>query len=282
VNITQGSGNLFGIKPSRTYNVRNIAAYTAYDPNRRNYWLWPGAGIAGSNVLANGIYVSLNPVPGADDGWTNAPFEPQYLKLYDVTSPAAPAAPSTPKPYALGTTATFSWTPLVDPDGGVSAYHLVVGTSPGASNVFNSTVIAAAQIITNTFGTTNYARVSALNNAGIEGPFSPASTGTVFLDPNADSDLDGMSNAAEDIAGTNPFDPSSLLRILSLADANLLTWSSVSGKAYRVWVAADLPADLATNFAPISGIITASGPTAAWLTPSPTNPATFYRVNPLP
>jgi len=71
--------------------VKNLAAYLGADPNRRNYWLWDG-GIAGSNLLANGIYVSLNPVPTSAAGWTNAPFEAQYLKLYDVTPPPAPAA----------------------------------------------------------------------------------------------------------------------------------------------------------------------------------------------
>ena len=93
MNITQNGANLFGIQPGRIYNVRNIAAYTAIDPNRRNYWLW-GSGIAGSNVLANGVFVSLNPVPTSNAGWTTAPFEAQYLKLYDVTPPATLAAPS--------------------------------------------------------------------------------------------------------------------------------------------------------------------------------------------
>ena len=183
MNITQNGANLFGIKPGRTYNVRNIAAYTAYDPNRRNYWLWGGGGIAGSNVLANGVFVSLNPVPTADSAWTNAPFEAQYLKLYDVTPPAAPAAPSTPKPYAIGTSATFSWPALVDPDGGISGYHVQVGTSPGGSNVLNLTVAGTTVTATNTYGQTLYARVSAINNAGIEGPFSPNSAGTILLDP---------------------------------------------------------------------------------------------------
>ena len=183
VNITQNGANLFGIKPGRTYNVRNIAAYTAYDANRRNYWLWGAGGVAGSNVLANGVFVSLNPVPTANSGWTNAPFEAQYLKLYDVTPPAAPAAPSTPKPYALGTSATFSWPPLADPDGGISAYHIEVGTSPGASNVLNLTVVGTTVAATNTYGQTLYACVSAINNAGIEGPFSPNSAGTILLDP---------------------------------------------------------------------------------------------------
>ena len=86
INITQNGANLFGIKPGRIYNVKNIAAYTGVDPNRRNYWLWNGGagGVAGSNVLANGVSVALNPVPTTNGGWTSAPFEAQYLKLYDV------------------------------------------------------------------------------------------------------------------------------------------------------------------------------------------------------
>ena len=33
---------------------------------------------------------SLNPVPASDSAWTNAPFEAQYLKLYDVTPAGRP------------------------------------------------------------------------------------------------------------------------------------------------------------------------------------------------
>jgi hypothetical protein len=278
VNITQGSGNLFGIKPARIYNVRNIAAYTGYDPNRRNYWQWPGSGLAGSNVLANGVFVSMNPVPGTDAGWNSAPFEAQYLKLYDVTPPAIPAAPAALKPYAIGTTATFTWPALVDADGGISGYHVLVGTSAGGSNVFNATVSGTSVTVTNSLGAMLYAQVSAFNNAGIEGSFSPASAGVVLLDPNSDYDHDGMSNAAEDLAGTNPLSDTSVLRILGLADGNLLTWSSVSGKTYRVWATADLT----TNLAPISQVITATGPTATWLDTAATNTSRFYRVNVLP
>jgi hypothetical protein len=278
VNITQGSGNLFGIKLGRTYNVRNIAAYTAYDGNRRNAWQWPNGGLAGSNVLANGVYVSLNPVPTSDVGWTTAPFEAQYLKLYDVTPPAAPAAPAAPKPYALGTTATFSWPALSDPDGGISAYHVLVGTAPGSSNVFNGTVTGTSTSVTNTPGAILYAQVSAVNNAAIEGAFSPSSAGVRLLDPNGDYDHDGMSNAAEDLAGTDPLDATSVLRILSLSEGNLLTWSSVAGKTYRIWATADL----ATNFAPISGVVTGASPSTTWLDVSATNANKFYRINVLP
>ena len=184
VNISQNDANLFGIKPGRTYNVRNIAAYTAIDSNRRACWLW-GGGIAGSNLLANGLYVSLNPVPASDSAWSTAPFEAQYLKLYDVTTPAVPAPPSTPKLYALGPSVTFTWPAVSDPDGGVSAYHVIVGTSPGASNVYSGIISGTSLTVTNSYGVTLFAEVSVINNAAIEGPFSAANAGTILLDPNS-------------------------------------------------------------------------------------------------
>ena len=187
-------------------------------------------------------------------------------------------SPATPKPYAIGASATFSWPALVDPDGGISAYHIQVGTSPGGSDVLNATVAGTTASAASTYGHTLYARVSAINNAGIEGPFSPNSAGTILLDPNGDDDHDGMSNAAEDLAGTNPLDINSVLRILGLADGNQLTWSSVSGKTYRVFATSDI----ATNFVPISGVVTAAGPTAIYLDTAATNSPRFYRVNVLP
>jgi hypothetical protein len=141
VNISQNGTNLFGIKPARIYNVKNIAAYLGADANRRNNWLW-GSGIAGSNVLNNGVGVSLNPVPASNAGWTTAPFEAQYLKLYDVTPPPAPAAPGigSTNNYVFGNSVTFSWSAVSDAEGGVSGYHVLVGTTPGGADIFNSIV----------------------------------------------------------------------------------------------------------------------------------------------
>ena len=87
-----------------------------------------------------------------------------------------------------------------------------------------------------------------------------------------------MSNTAEELAGTDPLDANSALRILSLADGNLLTWSSISGKTYRVWATTSLAAD----FVPISGVVTAAAPTAACLDTAGTNSIKFYRVQALP
>ena len=277
VNITQNGANLFGIKSNRVYNVRNIAAYTAIDPNRRNIFLISG-NTTGTNLLNNGLFVLLKKVPAADAAWGTDPFEAQYLKLYDVTPPPVPAAPTTPYAYVVGTNATFSWAAVSDPDGGVSGYHVLIGTTPGGSNVFNGTVSSTSKLGSGSYGQTLYARVSAVNNAGIEGAFGGNSAGAILLDPNVDGDGDGMSNGDEAIAGTNPLDANSSLRIVSFSPASLLTWSSVSGRTYQV----QATANLLTNFIPLSGVVTGLAPTATFLDTSATNSQRFYRVRVLP
>ncbi len=273
VNITQGPGNLFGIKPDRFYNVKNLAAYTGADANRRNVWLWPGGGAWGSNVLANGIFVSANKVPATDAAWTNAPFEAQYLKLYDVTPPPAPATPIA-APYVVGTNVTFSWNTVTDSEGGISGYRLIIGTTPGGSSVSNGTVTTTNRIASGNYGQTLYARVAAINSVGIEGSLSGATSGTILLDPSADSDGDGMNNANEVVATTNPLDANSVLRIVSLSPGKLLTWASVSGQTYQVYFATNL----LNGFVPLSGVVTAAAPAATYLDTQATNGARAYRV----
>jgi glycosidase len=252
VNVTQNGSNLFGIKPNRMYNVKNIAAYLGAASNRRNYWLWGTNGIAGSSLLANGVFVSLNPVPTNNAGWTNAPFEAQYLKLYDVTIPAALAAPTAPRSYVVGNGATFSWQPLVDPDGGVSGYEIIVGTSPGASNVFDGIVGSTTLTVTNVYGATLYAEVSAINKAGIEGPASGSSAGVILVDPK-------------------------WIPVLSMQGSAVLNWTSVSGMTYQVWSTTNLN----IPFAPVGGVITASEATTQ-NTNGGFDPARFYKVQIFP
>lgn len=248
VNVSQNGTNLFGIEPSRFYNVKNIAAYSAFDPNRSSYWLWGTDGISGGTLLNDGVFVSLNPVPTNGAGWTNAPFEAQYLKLYDVTPPAALSAPTATNSYVIGNSATFNWSPLNDPIGGVTGYRVIVGTSPGASNIFSGIVQGTALTVTNTYGSTLYAEVSAINNAGIQGPASASSAGVTLVNPN-------------------------WIPILNLQGSSVLNWTSVSGVTYQVMSTTNLT----IPFTPIGSVITGSGPILQ-ITNTSMNSTRFYRI----
>jgi hypothetical protein len=287
VNIAQNGSNLFGITSGRTYNVKNIAAYLGgADQTRRNTFLIPG-NVTGDNLLANGLYVALNPVPATDSGWSTAPFEAQYLKLYDVTPPPTDSAPASAKAYALGNTATFNWAAVTDNLGGISGYRLVVSTDPAGNNViFNSIVGNVTTYTLNNVspGETLYATVDAVNNAGIEGAASTTSTGVPVLDPNGDADGDGQSNAAEDLAGTNPLDPTSVFQVQSIVsdaatNSMQITWSSVVGKVYQVEFSPDpSPGD----FSAVGSQVTATATTTASTFQPPSNVAGFYRVRVVP
>ncbi len=252
VNFSANGTNVFGIDPARLYNVKNIAAYEGIDPNRRHNWLWGSNGVAGSNLLSSGVSVSLNPVPTSYEGWTNAPYEAQYLKLYDVTPPAVLAAPTATNDYVIGNTVTFSWLSLNDPEGGVLGYKIIVGTSPGTANIFSGIVQGTTLTVTNEYGVTLYAEVSAINNAGIQGLASSSSVGVTLVNP-----------------GWIP--------LLSAEGNNVLSWTSISGLTYQVWSTTNL----SVPFATIGSVITAAGATT-YSTNDFTDPVRFYRVQVFP
>jgi len=102
-------------------------------------------------------------------------------------------------------------------------------------------------------------------------------TGT---DPNADPDHDGMNNLAEWIAGTNPTNAASVLRLtlVSATNANniAVSWSSVAGKNYWLERSTNL---LAGFNAVVSTNIAATAPTNT-LTDTAILPGNtrFYRI----
>ena len=56
------------------------------------------------------------------------------------------------------------------------------------------------------------------------------------MDPDGDEDGDGQTNAMEDLAGTDPFDPESDLEVTMdlLGDDVDVQWDSIPGKRYRL------------------------------------------------
>lgn len=284
-------GNDYGIKPARYYNVKNIAAYTAIHSNRRDIWQWrvpPYDEAAtpqprlGSDILANGIYVSMNRVPQTNGEWGTAPFEAQYLKLYDVTPPPAVGVPVPNLALygtVLGNEITFLWTPANDPEGGISGYDLQIGSTPGAADLYDARTTAGEYALSVPYGTIVYARVRQVNFAGIAGPFSSASAAVMALDPAADDDGDGQSNAAEFAAGTDPRSAASVFQATAMAvagNAVEVTAATVFGLTYRLETSTTMEAQ---SWIPVGSEMVASGALTVFSDPAGAGGMRrFYRV----
>lgn len=283
--IPAGLATQLGIQNGRLYNVRNIAAYLRPPTvtGRRDTWQW-GSGISGSALQSGGFTVFLKKVPTTQGGWDTAPYEAQYLKLYDVTAPTAtPDQPGMPNvyAYAIGDEVNFDWADVAADAGGVvPSYEVTVTVNGSVTGTFITTdsqyTVMAAE------GDEVSISVKAVNpeitsNAG---PASTSSTTVSLLTASADEDADGQSNAAEDAAGTDPFDNASVFKITasSVSGADVqITVSSVIGRYYRLETSTDLgitddwtpagPDVLATG---VSTILTHAG--------GATGDENFYRI----
>jgi len=288
--IPAGLGTLLGIKSDRNYNVKNIAAFLGPNnelPGRRSSFLWGSNGLTGAQILANGIYVSLAGVPGSDAAWGTAPFEPQYLKLYDVTPPPSVAsAPSVTPPfsvpgsstnYTANGSATISWSAANDPEGLAPLYRVTVrkGDDTVISTVETNTTSALISGLT--AGDSYTFAVTALNphDPNQAATASTASGSIVSLVAGGDDDGDGQSNAAELVAGTNPQDPTKRFSVGNItrpsANSITITWTPVVGRTYKVEATSSLTS---SSWLPIA----VGQTTGSFTENSVSSTARFYRV----
>jgi hypothetical protein len=281
------SGNLFGIHSGRTYDVKNIAAYLGFDPNRRNYFLNRKTG---DQLLSGGLFVALNKVPTmqtstnpSDPAWNQRPYEAQYLKLYDVTAPTGTPGSAIPPNayfYGLGNSVNVSWTAAPpDSEGVTPCYQVSVTNSNPPSFVTCSTSATLFGLTGQQFPKTLTVVIQTVNPSdnSVTGPASSPVT-IKLIDPNGDDDGDGMTNSAEDTAGTNPFDPNSKFQIINVSSSSV-TWSAVPGRKYQLQYS-NVP--VGNSFNPIGPQMTAPpGSTSLSESISVTPPA-YYRVQIVP
>ena len=183
----------------------------------------------------------------------------------------------------IGNTVTFQWAAASDPEGGVSGYHLQIGTTTGGSDIFNSQTANTSQSVNVSFGTTVYAQVRQINNASIEGPYSGASVAVLALDPVADQDGDSQSNGSELTAGTNPLSSESLLKTTATSISGndiLITVTTVPGRKYQLETSTTLTE---LSWENVGDSVTATGPSTVFTAPNVTGqPKRFYRARVVP
>jgi glycosidase len=262
--------NNMGLKSGRRYNAKNTAAYLG--PNneysgRRDSFLWGANGFTRENLITNGLYVSLNPVPATAAAWSTAPFEAQFLKVYDVTPLSAPASSPLVASYALDGSVTFSWSAVIDAEGLVPRYLLTVTRSNGQVTT-HETTDTSLTITGIPSGVTATATVMTLNpnDVSIASSATSSSGQTLSITSAGDEDADGISNAAEVLAGTNPLiadafapqitSPASFNATVGLAFSTTL---SATGDSPINYAATDLPAGLTLSDGVISGTPLAAG-----------------------
>ena len=276
---------LLGLQGSRTYNAKNIAAYNRPPTvtGRDQTWLW-GGGITGSALQSTGFAVFMKEVPTTVAAWDTAPFEAQYLKIYDVTAPTAtPAQPVMPNTYAyaIGTDVAFDWADVPADAGGVApSYEVTVTVNGGVTGTFitqDSHYTVSASLGDNV---SISVRAVNPNETGNKGPSSTQSNTVVLLDGAADTDGDGQNNARENAAGTNPMDKNSVFvttTVVANGNDYDVSFTTVAGRYYHLETSTDL--GVTDAWMPVDENNLAAGTS---MTLTHTNGATgtrrFYRV----
>ena len=281
--------DMIGLQDSRTYNVKNIAAYLNASlgiTNRRDIFLW-GSGLTGAQLKSSGFFVELYRVPEANADWVAQPYEAQYLKLYDVTAPTAtPVQPAMPNAYAyaIGDAVSFDWDDVSADTGGVVPHYEVAVTLNGSPA--GTFVTADSQYtLTATTGDEVSITIKAVNPDANDnsGPSSPASPAVTLLDPAEDEDGDGQTNASEDVAGTDPFSSASMLKVTTVSSSpaqTLITVATVPGKAYQLESSTTLGGN---SWTPIGDAISATGNSIDFTAPGSSSPdKRFYRARIVP
>jgi hypothetical protein len=172
-------------------------------------------------------------------------------------------------------------TPVAD----VAGYRLYYGTTSGLySNLIPAGPLLTATATNLQAGITYYFAVAAYNTAGVESSLSTELTWTAPLSDLIDTDKDGMTDRAEQIAGTDPYNSKSVFATtISNAPAGggvpgiVLQWTSVSGRNYQVMRSMDLRAT--PPFSNVGAPIKATGPVTSFTDiDSPTTGARFYQI----
>lgn len=163
-----------------SYNLQ-VGTYPAgdnvFDANVGNVLTYTVTGGQGQTLYARVQAVSTG---GCSTGAFSEVSNPVTI---DLTPPTAPGPPAAPTGCTSSANLTFEWSPATDPQSGIDYYHLQVGSVLNGNDVFDGNVGNVTEYTLSTtghHGDTLYARVRALNNAGLPpGEWSVSSLGVL-------------------------------------------------------------------------------------------------------
>lgn len=290
--LTNGNGSTNGVPffAAATDVSPNGSLNSAY-PNLPKEYRFDYVGIPSSGTATITVRISEA---------TTAIYSNRVQTLVRTVNTTAPGrvlfltSPATNGPLNLASTnSTFNirlCNTTVNPEtGNLTNYSLKINgvpiplTTPSGDIAFGTSATCGSGYISLTYRWRNIPAGINLIEASFNGSVVLTDTRSVNViyppPPNLDSDGDGLTDAAEAIAGTNPNDPNSVLRITALDNGSqLIVWDSVAGINYQVLGT--------TNFAlplsPISPTLQASGTNTFYFDSSPGAGQKFYRIQVVP
>ncbi len=182
--------------------------------------------------------------------------------------------------YLVGATSvTGTWSGFSDSASGIRDYYYASSNQAGSTNGILTTL--ATGVLSNTqIGATNRFFVWAADNAGL---ISPAvESFCLILDAAGDQDHDLISNADEELTGTDAGNPASVLRLTALqpepVDEFVLQWPALTNRFYTLYYRDGLLTD--TNWLTVPGFIDVPGFSGTMAHTGLTSflPSRFYKI----
>jgi hypothetical protein len=273
--LTIFSAQLLTMHADTTINFFNKYAYGA------NFgWLdWSGGSGQTATGTVIGAYVCSGYIYSANVGWINlgsgSPTNGIYYQNLSVADFGVNQdGLGNLSGYAYG--ANIGWITF-EQTYGQPKINLIDGQMSGSVWSANCGWISLSNAVA--YVQTDSISPGALDGNGLPIAWELQNFGQTGVDPNADPDHDGVSNLQEYLAGTDPNDVNSNLKITAFAShgtSAVLTWNSVPTRFYYLQKSLDLKLNIWTDSG--LGLIAPTGSSTFGSFIDTNAPVRFYRV----